>query len=429
VTPSSRWAVPALAAGLVLLSAGAGIPARADTAQPCTSPASVVVHVRGGSSQQVSAAALCDEADVFNTQYSTRAAPGKRRTQSEPFIAQGTSLRALLQGLAPAIDPAAVRFVAVVRGDGTWTTLSASDLGDPSDFSHGLLPVLQVNGDLINYFRPLYPGSRDVNAGDAVTTPAGGQLELDVHTGPLLNVSATVNRDAVRPGQEVRYGASVADPPSSSQPLSYAWTFGDGATATGRRVSHAFSAPGSYDAQVTVTGADDSQECRIRSRRPSAPRRLRNQAAMVTVTAPRPPITRQRPAPRTATGIGAAPGPPGTRRTATQRAFSGVQRGTLVVPPIHGMGQIRELGGEAPLLASQAPLVRGQLVGAGTILSAEQTRAVTDEATAAAASAAGTTSTNIWAGIGAAAGVIALLLLGAMRERRRRNPSQAQVPR
>ncbi len=58
---------------------------------------------------------------------------------------------------------------------------------------------------------------------------------------------------------------------SGSVGEAFAWDFGDGATADGAVVEHAWSAPGSYAAVITVTGADGG---------------WRSDTAVITVTAP-----------------------------------------------------------------------------------------------------------------------------------------------
>lgn len=48
-------------------------------------------------------------------------------------------------------------------------------------------------------------------------------------------------------------GSASSDPTPGGYITKYSWTFGDGSTATGARVSHAYARPGSYTATLTVT--------------------------------------------------------------------------------------------------------------------------------------------------------------------------------
>jgi len=47
----------------------------------------------------------------------------------------------------------------------------------------------------------------------------------------------------------------TADPPEGVASPTYAWTFSDGATATGAKVSHTFTTPGVQKAMLKVTSA------------------------------------------------------------------------------------------------------------------------------------------------------------------------------
>jgi hypothetical protein len=403
--------VIAAAAALVGVSGSA---ARATTG--CESGASAVVHLPDGSVQTVSASALCDEADVFDTQYFTRGSDHK--VHQSPYIATGTSIHTLLEDLAPAVDPSSVGFVDIQRADATWTTLDPADLADPSDFADDLLPVLVVNGDLIDYYRPLYPDPDDVNAEDAVVSPANGAIDVDVHSGSLLTVNADANRSTAAPGRIVRFDARVSDPPASSQPLSYAWTFGDGATATGADVTHAFTTNGTYDAQVTVTGNDDSGG-------------VSEQIAETIGTAP--PKTghhghgtgssHQPHAPSTGppAGNGTRAGGRPSHHTASGHAATGQpsepggggSRPRVSLRPLPATQLTRNPPGQQPRLASRQAEVHGQLIGPGTVLSAHETSPV-HLATAVAAGAG--VGRRIGIGAAVSAVLLALLGLGAVRE-------------
>lgn len=64
-------------------------------------------------------------------------------------------------------------------------------------------------------------------------------------------------------GKAIALTASGSDP--NNMALTYAWTFSDGATATGSNVSHAFSPAGMYTASVVATAADNrmSDPCTV----------------------------------------------------------------------------------------------------------------------------------------------------------------------
>lgn len=71
-------------------------------------------------------------------------------------------------------------------------------------------------------------------------------------TPPLAK--AVANATIVGVGSPVRFTAEGTSDPQGL-PLAYRWAFGDGATADGPEVAHAYAAPGEYDARLTVTNA------------------------------------------------------------------------------------------------------------------------------------------------------------------------------
>jgi PKD repeat protein len=372
------------------------------------SAASVVVELPDGSSTTVTAGEICSEADVVDTQYFTRAVAGTE-PQAQPYVQQGLSVRALLQSVG--VDPDTVNFVGIPRTDGTLSTLVASngDVDDPSDFEDGLLPVLWVNGDYIDYTRPLRSDS-DLNSRDEVQSPQGGVLDLAVHSGPQLTVTASADHTSVTTGRVLDFTAHAPGAPSASQPLTYTWTFGDGSAATGPTPTHSYSVAGSFDVQVTASGADDSGGV-------SAP---------VLITVGKPPA---QPGPGGGSGHGTnknphapATGPTtgGGHRVGSRPAKHSSSGNAAVLPPPTtqppSAPQHAKPLGHRPRLATagveQLPLVHGRVVGRGAVLTAAET--AINPATSPGAGSGG--AANAAAVVGGVAAVLLLFAAGVARE-------------
>ena len=65
--------------------------------------------------------------------------------------------------------------------------------------------------------------------------------------------SFTVTPTPVQMNVQATFDASASTPGANATSLTYAWTFGDGATATGRTVTHAFTTVGTFVVTLTVT--------------------------------------------------------------------------------------------------------------------------------------------------------------------------------
>ena len=150
-------------------------------------------------------------------------------------------------------SPDALTFVTIERPNGSLAMLGRGDLTDPAPFADGP-PIVWMDAGGARYLRPLR-GPGDVNATDDVDI-TGGDLVVRVHQGPLLVVRATADRHEVRAGTAVHFAGEVVS--GAGEGLTYAWRFGDGSSASGPAVAHAFAAPGVYEAVMIVSGADDS---------------------------------------------------------------------------------------------------------------------------------------------------------------------------
>lgn len=239
-----RRAACAAALGLaVLLSAGSA-----------TALAGPGVTLRHGTTTQpiaISGAEIAAAADTGPTTYTLRDSPGQAGT---PLTLHGVSIRGLLT--LAGFDPGTVKFVQVVGGDGSVTTLTAPEINSPP-YPEG--PALVTDeGGTTRFFRPARSsGGTSIN----VTSVPGTPLEMTVNGGSLLSVRATASPTRVKVGQSVTFRASVRfSPPGAT--ITYIWDFGDGTRGLGATVTHQYSQPGDLLVAVKAQGSGGStSEC------------------------------------------------------------------------------------------------------------------------------------------------------------------------
>ena len=75
---------------------------------------------------------------------------------------------------------------------------------------------------------------------------------------PLAVISGLPSCSGIQPGQSFHLDASLSRV-SDGTIKSYAWTFGDGTTAAGAEVDHAYSTQGYYEVSLTVTDSSGRQ--------------------------------------------------------------------------------------------------------------------------------------------------------------------------
>jgi hypothetical protein len=164
-----------------------------------------------------------------------------------PLTVHGMSIATLLS-LAGA-DPSTVTSVVV----GGITLLPADITGpDPSG-----PPLITIRPDGTTRF------IRNAGAGGPavyISTPAGEPIDVSIQGAPQstataqlqVTVSATPTEASV--GQSVSFIAQIDNAPAT--PLSYSWSFGDGATASGPTPNHSFAIDGDYPVAVTVSAGE-----------------------------------------------------------------------------------------------------------------------------------------------------------------------------
>lgn len=113
------------------------------------------------------------------------------------------------------------------------------DAGDP-----GLVSATSSATDLGG-------NAREVRSSTGSSSPLDlGAYEYQ-HRAPT--VMATAAPSSATTGTAITFDGSRASDPDDGDTLTYAWSFDDGATATGATVTHAFSTPGVHTATLTVT--------------------------------------------------------------------------------------------------------------------------------------------------------------------------------
>ena len=87
-------------------------------------------------------------------------------------------------------------------------------------------------------------------------TQDGGQTGTVVVDGPP--VAAATGPPTAKRGEPVTFDGSASSDPDGDAITSYQWTFGDGTTASGAQVQHAFTTAGHYDVVLTVSDSTGS---------------------------------------------------------------------------------------------------------------------------------------------------------------------------
>jgi len=111
------------------------------------------------------------------------------------------------------------------------------------------------------------PGQYDVTL--TVTDDAGATAQttqtISVSEVPNQGPAASISSpSSALVGQQVSFDASGSSDADGSL-VSYEWSFGDGATATGASASHTYDTPGDYTVNVTVTDDDGATDTAVQT--------------------------------------------------------------------------------------------------------------------------------------------------------------------
>jgi PKD domain len=164
----------------------------------------------------------------------------------------GWSLDRVLR--AGRVDPYRFGSLEIALTDGS-VPLSRDQATEPDSFPEGP-PVFWVEDGQARFLRPA--GSD----GSAARLATGGPVTIGLSRQAELTVEASASSRRTKPGRPVTFTASVSGAGASEADVS--WYFDDGHRGSGRRVTHRFRRPGTYDVIVGATtspgdpGADAS---------------------------------------------------------------------------------------------------------------------------------------------------------------------------
>ena len=123
---------------------------------------------------------------------------------------------------------------------------------------------IAATGDwqVYEYFSSGVSGATATDGGPLYFVNVGGQMNVNwidfegkgVTENQRPDVELTATPSSGTAPLDVAFSATATDP-EGDEPLSYAWQFGDGGTATGPTASHTYAEVGDYTARVTVTDA------------------------------------------------------------------------------------------------------------------------------------------------------------------------------
>lgn len=234
----------ALAACALIIAAGLG---------PCAGVALAGSGVTLSSSANsetvtITGKRIREAVDTGPTSYTVRSSAGSPGTK---ITIRGLSIRGLLQ--LAGFDPDTVDFISIARPDGALTTLRRADFANPSPFPEGPALVADEPGGT-RFLRPVR-GPTSTNARESFVSQA--PLDVNVGGGALLPVRASASPRRTSTGRSVSFRASVRFPPPGAT-LTYEWNFGDGTQGFGAQVAHRYTHEGDFHVQVTATGSGGS---------------------------------------------------------------------------------------------------------------------------------------------------------------------------
>jgi hypothetical protein len=183
------------------------------------------------------------------------------------YVVTGLSVNAVMHNLLTPQVLSQVTFAEVTvpgtEGSSSFLTggQAPSNLSAPSNYlgppTPGLLPVFFVNGTVVDYERPLL-NENDSAFADDTQSLQNGPIDLSIHTGPLLTVTAHASISAskvAKIGQPITFTSSSQ---GDTVMPTFTWTINGDVVSHQQDFTHKFTGVGSYEIQVSAAGSDDS---------------------------------------------------------------------------------------------------------------------------------------------------------------------------
>ncbi len=200
------------------------------------------------------------EGQSVNRTYANNGTYAGSVTVTDTFGGSNTqTFKVVVENAAPVVDAGEDRTVdegSSVAFTGSFTDAGINDTHTVTwDFGDGS-NQLSINNEQLS-IEHTYTDDGEYIATYTVTDNDGA-VSSDELTVTVNNVAPTITNltgdSSVKEGDRANFSASATDP--GSDELSYTWDFGDGETATGTDVTHAFAQNGNYTVTATVTDDD-----------------------------------------------------------------------------------------------------------------------------------------------------------------------------
>ena len=252
---SSAGGYEKLGAGTVVVSGTNTLPGAQSSALPGASVDAGTLVMNGSQTSGAvvaSGATLTGTGSVGDTDVSGRLAPGVPGLATANLRFKPTG--ELKLDAAGATVPRVSATGTVTIDSGAQLNLTLPNAAVPAGTQHAL--IANDGADAV--------AGQFANAPDATVfpTPAGVPFTVGYATGDGNDLTATAANVTpavvIRPAQDVDtsvgsavpFGADASD--ANGDSLSFTWDYGDGTTGSGSEASHAYSAPGTFTARVTV---------------------------------------------------------------------------------------------------------------------------------------------------------------------------------